>query len=55
MEIVIDGYKIAYKESGAGDNVIVILQGWGTNMAAYDSVAACVNTKYRVIQLDFPI
>ena len=54
MEIVIDGYKIAYKESGAGDNVIVILQGWGTNMVAYDSVAACVNTKYRVIQLDFP-
>ncbi len=54
MEIVIDGYKIAYKESGAGDNVIVILQGWGTNMAAYDSVAACVNAKYRVIQLDFP-
>ena len=48
MEIVIDGYKIAYKESGAGDNVIVILQGWGTNMAAYDSVAACVNAKYRV-------
>jgi len=54
MEIVIDGYKIAYKESGTGDDVIVILQGWGTNMAVYDSVAACVSAKYRVIQFDFP-
>lgn len=54
MEIFIEGCKIAYKESGAGDDVVVILQGWGTNMAAYDSVAACVNAKYRVIQFDFP-
>lgn len=54
MEIVIDGYKIAYKESGTGDKIIVILQGWGTNMAVYDFAAACVNTKYRVIQFDFP-
>lgn len=54
MKIVIDGYKIAYKESGTGNDVIVILQGWGTNMAVYDSVAARVNAKYRVIQLDFP-
>ena len=54
MEIVIDGYKIVHKESGTGDSVIVILQGWGTNMAVYDSVAACVSAKYRVIQFDFP-
>ena len=54
MEIVIDGYKISYKESGDGQDTAVILQGWGTSMAVYDSVASCLTSKYRVIQLDFP-
>lgn len=54
METVIDGYKISYKESGDGDNVVVILQGWGTDLTVYDSVAATINSKYRVIQFDFP-
>ena len=54
MEIVIDEYKISYKESGDGEDTAVILQGWGTSMAVYDSVASCLTSKYRVIQLDFP-
>ena len=54
MNIEINGYNINYKESGSGENTVVILQGWGTKLAVYDSVAACINEKYRVIQLDFP-
>lgn len=54
MELVIDGYKISYKESGEGEDTVVILQGWGTNMAVYDTVAACLTPKYRVVQFDFP-
>ena len=54
MELVIDGYKISYKESGEGEDTVVILQGWGTNMAVYDTVAACLTGRYRVIQFDFP-
>lgn len=54
MEITIDGYKINYKETGTGEKVLVILQGWGTELAVYDSVAACVNSKLKVIQFDFP-
>lgn len=54
MNIEIDGYRIEYKESGVGEDVVVILQGWGTKLAVYDSVASCINEKYRVIQFDFP-
>ena len=54
MELVIDGYKISYKESGEGEDTVVILQGWGTNMAVYDTVAACLTGRYRVVQFDFP-
>lgn len=54
MNIMIDDYKIEYKESGAGDDVVVILQGWGTSMDLYDSMALSISSGYRVIQFDFP-
>lgn len=54
MYTVVDEYKISYKEVGFGNDVVVILQGWGTNMSMYDSVANCISSKYRIIQFDFP-
>lgn len=54
MNIEINGYNINYKESGTAGPVVVLLQGWGTSLAVYDSVAACICEKYRVIQLDLP-
>ena len=54
MEINIDGYKTEYKESGQGDRVAVLLQGWGTDMSLYDTVAATINGSYRFIQFNFP-
>ena len=54
MEIVVDGYKIQYKETGNGENVVVILQGWGTELSMYDSVAGSISSEYKVIQFDFP-
>ncbi len=54
MEIIVDGYKISYKITGGGDETVVILQGWGTEFSVYDSVAACINSQYRVVQFDFP-
>ena len=50
----IDGYNISYKISGDGDKNVVILQGWGTDMSVYDSVAAALAPEYRVIQFDLP-
>ena len=54
MEMVIDNYKIQYKESGEGEEVVVILQGWGTSMDLYDSVALSISSAYKIIQFDFP-
>lgn len=55
MKISIDGYDISYKISGPeGADTLVVLQGWGTEMSLYDSVAAAVNDRYRVIQFDLP-
>ena len=56
MNIKINDYEIAYKISGPAEagKTAVVLQGWGTEMGLYDSVAATIHDSYRVIQLDFP-
>lgn len=54
MTVKVDGYQINYQITGNGNDTIVILQGWGTELKVYDSVAACVNSHYRVVQFDFP-
>lgn len=55
MNITIDGYNINYKISGPADApVLVVLQGWGTELSLYDSVAAAVNDVYKVVQFDLP-
>ena len=52
----INGLDINYKISGPEDaeHTLVVLQGWGTEMGLYDSVAAAVNDRYRVVQFDLP-
>ena len=54
MNIEINGYNICYKKTGQGEKYAVILQGWGTDLGVYDSVADTINDKYTVIQFDFP-
>ena len=55
QSLEIDGYKIYYKVTGKDDaDTVVILQGWGTTLEVYDSVAACINEKHKVVQLDLP-
>ena len=54
MFIEVDGLNIAYKISGSGDDIAVILQGWGTKLAMYDTVAAAISSAYKVVQFDFP-
>lgn len=54
MNIEVDGYNICYKISGEGDETVVMLQGWGTDLGVYDSVADAINEKYRFVQFDFP-
>ena len=54
MNIEIDGYHICYKITGNGEETVVILQGWGTDLGVYDSAANAIASKYRVVQFDFP-
>ena len=54
MDIKVDDYNICYKITGTGRETAVILQGWGTDLGIYDSVANTINEKYRVVQFDFP-
>ena len=54
MKINVNGYEIAYQITGQGEDTVVILQGWGTELATYNSVAACISDRYRVVQFDFP-
>ena len=54
MNIEVDGYNICYKIIGEGDETVVILQGWGTDLGVYDSVASTISDYYRVVQFDFP-
>ncbi len=54
MRINIDGYNINYKITGDGEDTAVMLQGWGTTMEMYDSVAATIADRVRFIQLDLP-
>lgn len=54
MTIEINGYKINYKITGESERTLVILQGWGTKLEVYDSIANYVKDGYRVVQFDMP-
>lgn len=43
--------EVTFKED---EEVAVILEGWGTNIPVYDSVAATINTKMKVLLFDLP-
>ena len=60
MEKVIGGYRIQYQINETADEVkkqdVVILQGWGTTIQVYESIASLLagSGKYRVIRFNFP-
>lgn len=54
MNITVDGYNICVKVTGQGEETVVMLQGWGTDLGIYDSVANAINEKYKFVQFDFP-
>ena len=56
MIMTIDGLNIKYEITGPKGRArtAVVLQGWGTDLTMYDSVAQALNDKYRVVQLDLP-
>lgn len=53
METIVDGLHIKYETAGQGEPVVV-LQGWGTKLEIYRSIAECLSSRYQVILLDLP-
>lgn len=53
MNLTIDGLNINYSVQGQGEKIL-ILEGWGTNIAVYDGIAGTLSTKYEVITVDLP-
>ncbi len=54
MNIEVDGYNICVRITGEGEETVVMLQGWGTHLGVYDSVAESINESYRFVQFDLP-
>ena len=54
MNIEVEGLNISIKITGSGEETAVMLQGWGTDLGVYDSVAAAINEKYTFMQFDLP-
>ncbi|NLY87553.1 MAG: alpha/beta hydrolase [Clostridiales bacterium] len=55
MNIQVDGYNISYKITGDNnDKTAVILQGWGTELGMYDTMAGSIADEYKVVQFDLP-
>ena len=54
-EIVIDGLKVVYEETGnPNGNPVIILHGWGCSHSTVKSIAASLEKGMRVISIDLP-
>jgi pimeloyl-ACP methyl ester carboxylesterase len=53
MKVLINNRLIEYKDEGSG-RVLLLLHGWGMNLATFDKLAKHLTKKFRVIRLDFP-
>lgn len=54
LEFKNDLLNVDYIDTINGDNVIVLLQGWGTTAKIYQILADMLSDKYRVIMPNFP-
>lgn len=54
-EIVIDGLRLHYSESGNPEGLpVVIMHGWGCNMHTVESIARILEPGMRVLNVDLP-
>ena len=54
-EIIIDGLKIHYEETGSPKGLpVILLHGWGCNHTTVRSIGACLEEGMRVISVDLP-
>ncbi len=51
--ITINGTRVQYKVSGEG-RAVILLHGWGCNIATMSSIEAILSPHFKVYTLDFP-
>ena len=53
MKVLVNGQLIEYKDEGKG-KTIVLLHGWGDQLATFDEMAKHLAKRFRVVRVDFP-
>lgn len=53
MEVVINGLKICYTDSGSGIPVL-LLHGWGSSSDVYKGITAALSDRCRTVCMNFP-
>jgi pimeloyl-ACP methyl ester carboxylesterase len=53
MQIMVNGQLIQYRDEGKG-HAILMLHGWGSNLATFDTLANHLSKRFRVVRLDLP-
>lgn len=53
MQVVIDGLKICYTDSGSGIPVL-LLHGWGSSSDVYKGITAALSDRCRTVCMNFP-
>ena len=53
MEVIIDGMKIEYTETGTGIPVL-LLHGWGSSFDVYRGIMSALSDRCRLVALNFP-
>ena len=54
MKEYINGTEICYKIEGEGNNIVLLLHGWGCDMTMMQPVADALKTDHRTLMIDFP-
>ena len=54
MEIMIDGLKIQYSDTGSEGQPVLLLHGWGSSSDVYKGIISALSDKCRMVALNFP-
>lgn len=54
MEISINEKLLNYIDEGVGDKTVILLHGWGANIATMLPISNLIKDRYRVVLLDLP-
>jgi len=53
MKVLVKGQLTEYSDKGEG-RIIVLLHGWGSSLKSFSELSKHLESKYRVVSLDFP-